>query len=345
MGTLYTAVGTLLVALALLDALWTTLAPHGAGPLTKYLARGWWAASLAVHRRLPGGAHGLLAFAGPALLVLAVLLWTGLLWAGWTLLFSAEPGAVVDATAREPAGLSGRVYYVGFVLFTLGTGDYVPVGEPWEVLSAVASFTGLFVVTLAITYVLSVVSAVAAKRQLAGAIYSLGATPGEVVVRAWDRSGFEGLGQHLSGIAQALGMHTQRHLAYPVLHYFHSGERRSAFAPNAAVLGDALLLLAEGVAPDARPAPAEVGPVRRTLDGFLDTLSDAFISPADEAPAPPSLQHVASAGIPTVPTDAFAQAAEGSAPQRRRLLGLVEDAGWTWSAGSGTLDAPARALV
>ena len=180
--------GVVLLLVALLDALWTTIAPRGAGPLSRWIARAWWAARLGVHRHRAGGAHRLLAFAGPALLVIAFLTWVGLLWAGWLLVFSAEPGAVVGSTSREPASLAGRVYYVGFVLFTLGTGDYVPVGGMWEVLSAVASLSGLFVVTLAITYVLSVVSAVAAKRHLAGSIHSLGETPTRLVLQAWDGS-------------------------------------------------------------------------------------------------------------------------------------------------------------
>ncbi|MEP0547664.1 MAG: two pore domain potassium channel family protein [Rhodothermales bacterium] len=332
MPLLLLVVGLSLIAFTLFDALWTTIAPHGAGPLSKRIARGWWTASLWVHRRRAGGAHGLLAFAGPALLVVAFLVWVGLLWAGWTLLFSAEPGAVVGSSSNESADLAGRVYYVGFVLFTLGTGDYVPVGGTWEVLSALASLSGLFVVTLAITYVLSVVSAVAAKRRLAGSIHSLGETPSDVVRRAWDGSGFAGLDQHLPSLGSALEYHDQRHAAYPILHYFHSTERRTALGPAVAVLDDALLILAEGVAPDARPAPAIVEPTRRSVGSFLDTLGDAFIEPSDDVPPTPDLAVVASAGIPTEAAGDFKRAVERGAHRRRLLRGLVEDGGWSWTA-------------
>lgn len=320
--------GALLIGFILLDALWTTIAPYGAGPLSKRVARGWWGISLWIHRRL--GRHGLLAFAGPALLVVALLLWVVGLWTGWTLLFSAEAGAVVASASQEPASLSGRVYYVGFVLLTLGTGDYVPIGGTWEVLSAIASFSGLFVITLAITYILSVVSAVTAKRQLAGKVHSLGYTPEEFVLRAWDGSGFNGLDQHLPALAADLEHHTQRHLAYPVIHYFHAMDRRTALGPAVAVLDEALLLLAEAVHAPVRPAPAILMPTRRTVASLLDTLGSHFIEPAAAAPTPPSLEPLCQAGIPVVEEATFIKSVSGYEDHRRLLRGLVEDGGWAW---------------
>jgi hypothetical protein len=330
--------GAVLIGAILLDALWTTLAPYGAGPFAKRVARGWWGASLWVHRRV--GAHRLLALAGPALLVVVFLLWVLGLWAAWVLLFSAESGAVVTSSSQEPASLSGRVYYVGFVLFTLGTGDYVPVGGAWEVLSAVASLSGLFVVTLAITYVLSVVSAVTAKRQLAGRIHSLGDAPVDVVLRAWDGSGFSGLDQHLPALAADLEHHTQRHLAYPVIHYFHATDRRTALGPAVAVLDEALLLLDRGVAPDVRPAPAILSPTRCTVGSLLDTLGRHFIAPASEAPPPAALGPLGGAQIPVVEQDTYLRAVARCERRRRLLLGLVGDGGWTWDAVTDDAAAP-----
>ena len=312
--------GLLLIGVTLLDALWTTIAPRGAGPITKRVARGLWALGLSVHRRR--SAHGLLTLIGPSLLVVATLVWVAGLWAGWLLVFSAEPETIVASLSKEPASLVERVYYVGFVLFTLGTGDYVPEGGLWQVLSVLASLSGLSVITLAITYVLSVVSAVATKRQLAGSIHSLGQTPSDLVGRAWDGDGFSGLEQQLPAIASALELHTQRHLAYPVLHYFHSADRRTALGPAVAVLDDALLLLAEGVAP-----------TRSTIASFLGTLSEAFIEEADMPPPLPDLKGLTEAGIPVV-EDGSAETAAGASHRRRLLLGLVRDAGWEWESVS-----------
>ena len=332
--------GLLLIGVTLLDALWTTIAPRGAGPVTKRLARGLWSLGLSVHRRR--SAHGLLTLIGPSLLVVATLAWVAGLWAGWLLVFSAEPGTVVTSLSKEPASLVERVYYVGFVLFTLGTGDYVPEGGVWQVLSVLASLSGLSVITLAITYLLSVISAVAAKRQLAGSIHSLGGTPTDVVRQAWDGGGFSGLEQQLSAIASALEIHTQRHFAYPVLHYFHSADRRTALGPAVAVLDDALLLLAEGVAPDVRPTPAVVAPTRSTVASFLSTLNESFIEEANESPPSPPLRLLKEAGVPVVGEGAFAEAVDQAAQRRRLLRGFVRDSGWTWD-GETALRRPASA--
>jgi hypothetical protein len=98
------------------------------------------------------------------------------------------------------------------------------------------------------------------------------------------------------------------------------------------VLDEALLLLAEGVTPAARMAPAEVEPLRRVLGDYLDTLSASFVDEADGAPEAPSLAPLAAAGVPTVEDEAFRQAAEAEGARRRCLLGLVRDAGREWNA-------------
>ena len=84
MPFLFALSGAALVTFALLDALWTTIVPRGADPLTKRIAWGGWVVSVWIHRRRPGGAHGLLALAGPAILVAGFPARVLLLWAGWT---------------------------------------------------------------------------------------------------------------------------------------------------------------------------------------------------------------------------------------------------------------------
>lgn len=323
---LLATVGCALVALAFLDALWTTLAPRGAGPLAKALARAWWQAALWTHRQT--GWQWPLSTAGPSLLVLALVAWVGLLWAGWLCLFSLDPASVVTATDQRPASLAGRVYYVGFVLFTLGTGDYEPVGPLWEVLSAVASLSGLFLVTLSITYVLSVVSAVAKKRALAGSIHSLGTTPGGVLARAWDGAGFAGLDLHLVSLASELERHTQRHLAYPIVHYFYSRTPRTALGVAVATLDEALLL-AGCVARPGRLPPAVLGPARQTVESFLDTLREDYVRPARAAPPPPDRRALASAGVP-LDDAALDEAVQEAAERRALLAGFVADSGRRW---------------
>ena len=317
------AAGGALVALALVDALWTTVAPRGAGPVSGRIGRGVYALAKALGGgRAPG-------WTGPAVLVAAFLWWVGALWLGWWAVFSADPGSVLDPKTGAPADGWERAYAVGTYLATLGLGAvWAPGSAGWGVAATVVAVNGFAVVTLVVTYVLQVVGAVTGARQLAGVVHGLGATPQAVATGAWTGSGFDGLATHLANLAPMVEAHGRRHEAYPALHFFQSRERRTSAPVMLAVLDEALLVLAEGVAPEARMAPAEIEPLRRALGAYLDTLGTSFVDPADVAPEAPALGPLAAAGVPVVGAEAFARAADGD--RRRRLLGLVRDAGRAW---------------
>lgn len=326
-GALVAVGGGALVACALVDALWTTVAPRGAGPVAGRIGRGVYALAKALGGgRAPG-------WTGPAVLVAAFLWWTGALWLGWWLVFSADPASVVDPKTNAPADALSRAYAVGTYLWTLGLGAlWAPGSGGWGVIASAVALNGFAVVTLVVTYVLQVVGAVTGARQLAGVVDGLGTTPHEVVARAWTGSGFDGLGQHLANLTPMVEAHGRRHEAYPALHFFGSRERRTSAPVMLAVLDEALLLLSEGVTPAARMAPAEVEPLRRVLGDYLDTLSASFVDEADGAPETPSLAPLAAAGVPTAGAEGFVRAVDGARQRRRCLLGLVRDAGREWTA-------------
>jgi hypothetical protein len=321
MTFLLAGLGAAVVAVALYDVLKTTLSAQGGAPLTSALSAGVWGL---LGR---GPAHSLTRrAAGGTILALVPVAWTLLLWTGWTLVFASAEGAVVDASSQTPADLPARVYFVGFTLFTLGNGDYVPAGPTWRVLTAVASFTGLFLVTLAITYLLPVVQAVAEKRSLAGRIHSLGATGAQVASQAGGPG--SSLERQLEGIASDLTLHAERHLVYPVLHYFESDEARTALAPRLAALSDGLLLLRHGLPEADRPDPTALGSVEGALDHYLATVRGSLVSPSEDAPPPPP-----SAGLDRTAPEAdrdLADAARQRDDQRRLLRAIVRQSGHGW---------------
>ena len=139
----FLVLGLALLLTVMIDALATTLAVRaGAGPLTQRLTASLWNLLLRLHRR--DRPPSLLGVAGPALLMVTVLLWIGLLWAGWTLLFLSCDRGVIDSSTGAAANTAQVVYYVAFTIFTLGVGDFVPGGDGWRLLTAVATFSGLF---------------------------------------------------------------------------------------------------------------------------------------------------------------------------------------------------------
>jgi hypothetical protein len=58
-----------------------------------------------------------------------------------------------------------KIFYTGYTLSTLGLGDMEPEGNFWDILTAILSFTGLILISIAITYLIPVVSAEIAKRK------------------------------------------------------------------------------------------------------------------------------------------------------------------------------------
>lgn len=328
MSLFYAALGVLIILATMGDAILTTLTTVGAGPITSRVSRAIW--SLAMNQRGPKRRHRMLLVQGTIILLATIAVWILLLWSGWTLLFSADAAAVVDSQSGAPADVTSRIYFTGYTLFTLGLGNYVPRDGLWEILTAVASLNGLFVVTLSITYLIPVLSAANEKRQIASIVHNLGGSPGEILRRTWDGSGFSSLASHLTQLGPMIELHAQRHAAYPIVHYFHSVERRTAIAPNLAALDEALLLLSAGVEPGVRPSCGEIEPARDAIEGLLRTFKGRYISKSSEAPTPAGLEMLESIGIPIGDEADFLRAVEAHADRRRLLRAYVEGDGWSW---------------
>lgn len=313
MTALLVAVGVLLVAAAVFDAVTTTIRVGlGAGPVTGRLAAGIQRAALATHdrRHIPS----LLVFAGPGILVATLLVWVTLVWAGWTVVFASADGAVLASTTGVPATFGERVWFAGQTVFTLGTGDFRP-GPGARVATAIAAFSGLSLVTLGLSYVIPVVSAVAGRRALAGHISSLGESPPEIVRFA--RATPEAFVQYMTTLVPPLTLVAEQHLAYPVLHYFHARVPRESAAITVARLDEALTVLLS----HSEPAVAReaIQPVRRAIALLLDTLRGTFVEREPEPPRSP-------AGL-----DGPAEVEE----RRALLLALVLADGYSWEEVTG----------
>lgn len=316
------------VGLTVLDVLRTTVAVDSAGgPVSGKITRVVWDTVL---RLAPAGQRRPLRYAGLTIIVGTIALWIALAWLGWALVFQAAPEAVVSSDTGLPAGALTRVYFAGTTLFTLGLGDYRPGGVLWELATVATAGSGLLLVTLAISYLIPVTSAATGKRQLASYVSALGTAPDHIVVQAWNGRDFAGLSGHLVTLAPMLTILAQRHLAYPVLHYFHATERHNAAAPAIAALDEALGLLEHAVPVDRRPEPAALITLRRAIWEFLETLDSTFLDPATAAPPVTSLEPLRAAGIPTVDDDDYRAAMERSQRRRKLLLAMVVDDGYSW---------------
>jgi len=317
--------GVSLMSIVFVDLVWTALGvSHGSGPMTASVLRLGWRASSPLRRRR---SHGLLTGVGLLTVLSAMALWVILLWAAWSLIFLVPSAGVVDRAGRA-AGTWDRVYFAGYSLFTLGNGDFQPEGAIWQIATVAAALSGLTVVSFAIAYLVLVTSAAADRQALAVRISLLGESPSAVVKGWWvasERAASEAL---LTATAAPIVELTQRHLAYPALHFFHSAGARSSPPVAIAVLDDALTILMFGVAQEVRPSGPAIEGLRRAIDDYLGMVGHHY---GDHTAKPPPLllDDVGAAGVPLVGSDEFDHALRDLLPRRRALHGLVAAEGFT----------------
>ena len=326
MDLLLSILGVTLLLAGILDILWTTLwVDGGAGPITSRLTTWAWRGVRRVGRH-----DTLFSLFGPAILTLTIAVWVILLWAGWALLFAVDDTAVLSSSTRTPAGWVDRIYFAGYLVFTLGNGDFMPNGRLWQIATALASGTGLLLLTLIITYVGSVISAVVAKRSFASQVTGFGMSAEDFLRSGWNGTDFHAFDLSLSTLTTQLIQITEQHFAYPILHYYRGTQPSKSPAIALAVLDDALTILRFGVPPDVQPNIATLSSSRAAVQGFLDTLHSAFMKPSASSPPAPTLAALRQADIPAVTDEQFQAEVSQLDERRRGLLGLVQDAGWEW---------------
>jgi Ion channel len=330
MKWLFLAIGIVLLVSAASDLLWTTLwVEGGAGPLTSRLMAWTWR----VFRRVCRQNSRALTLAGPVIFVLTLLVWITLLWGGWTLVFAGGENTVIDTMNRGPISWSDRLYFAGYTMFTLGNGDFVPREGIWQFVTVLTTGSGMLVVTLTVSYTLSVLDAVTQKRSFASGVTGLGTHSNALIRTAWDGEGFSGLDLPLDTYVSQLNTLTSNHKAYPVLHYFYSQRAEQSPVVAIAVLDEALTIFCFGISEEYRPNNVIVTNARSSVQSYLETLHSAFIHPADEAPPPPDLGPLRESGLPTTTNEAFLAELETLTNRRRTLLGLINSDARQWPSG------------
>lgn len=318
--SLAVVVGCLLVLLVLVDVFRTVLwSGQGAGPLTGAVT----ALGRRLLSRLAGGAR-LRSAVGPIAIVAIVGLWAGLLLVGFSLVLEGQSGSFRTAFTDEPVGWSERAYFVGYSLFTLGNGDLRPVTDAGRLLTVAIAATGLFLISLSVTYLLPVTSAAVASRSFASSARALGETPEDVVLGAWDGERIR-LDDELRQLAQSLSLLAEQQLAYPVLHLFESTDRRTS-APLAVAHLDEVLTLLDGVDRRVAPPAAPRRQLRAAIRSYAQTYG-AGVRADEVTPPPPDTGRLAVGGIPLIDPAAYTLAAADLDAHRAEVQGLVRATG------------------
>lgn len=322
---LLSILGGCLVVVTLYDLAATVIGVgRGAGPITAPVAKRIWGALLKIHE---GSRHPkMLRRSGPSILVTIFVMWVSLLILGWSMVFGASD-AVIDVDADEPLAFLGKLYFAAATVIGRGTTTGRPSGDLWQALEEVAGVSGILLLSLAIAYIIPVIQAVVAKRQIALYIWSLGETPEQMLENAWNGSNLGDLDLHLVALTPMVTGLAQRHLAYPIVHYFHSSELETAIGPAIVALDEMLTLNERVVHPDHRMPNSATIPLRNAITHFLNTLDTIFIEGVEGEIAVTSIDKIRRTGVPV--TDDLPEDPLKETSARRRLLrGYLAHDGW-----------------
>ena len=263
-----TALGVLVVLVALRDIFHTLWHPSGHGSLSTRVMRAvWWAG-----RRRRTSTSGL---GGPAGLGLVILLWVTLLIAGGALVYVPHlPEGFLFATGLEVdqrSDVLDGVYLSTVVLATLGLGDIVPV-EGWlRIAVPVQGLLGFGLLTASVTWVLQVYPALVRRRALAVRLSLLRSVTPEDLLHDPDSTMAAPLLESLAGaLVQTRVDITQ----YAETYYFRDGDEEAALP---VMIGVASALVAAGRSAPRRDVRVAAMLLSRAVDDFARVLDDQFL--------------------------------------------------------------------
>ncbi|WP_051364260.1 potassium channel family protein [Pontibacter actiniarum] len=320
--------GIVSVIWGFVESLWTTLWVDGtSAPLTGRVTTFIWKSMQGVFGKRN---HKLLSLSGPVILIATISFWIVMIIIGWSLIFYTATDAIQNPTTKSYPDFVGRLWYITYVMFSVGNGDFTPQGNAWQLLSAVVAFGGMALVTLAVTYILQVLSAVTVKRSFASQVTSIAKSPEEFVVTQWTGNDFGDIELQLSHLSTTLSNLSEKHMAYPILHYYHAAKSEKANAVALAILDDALMAIKYGVPEEYHPSGTILKSTRSTVQTFLNTLSGAYIEPSNDTPPVPDLSFIKKCGVPTVAEEEFRKKFEEKKQRRKTVYGYLRNSAWKW---------------
>ncbi|MCW9706236.1 ion channel [Fodinibius salsisoli] len=322
---LYLIAGIFIVFVTACDFFYTTVSFNGAGVLARSVSNG--IATLFLWTNKKTSSRYMLKFSGMIHILAQVALWISLLWFGLFLIFMGSPDSVLHAPTGTTASAINKFYFSGYVLSTLGNGQYIPNGGGWQVTVAAFSFAGFIFITTAMTYLMNLTSAVIHKRKLSLFISNLGETPEEILVNSYTGDGFERLTRVTPDLQQMINEHSQNHYAHPGVHYFYSVTRAESLSLNLANLDEALTILEHRIEKGKAPIQ-DLIPLRDAIDKFLDTMEHHFIrSFKIEETYALDISYLQEKGIPL-----NVELSDELPIKKRRsqLTGLFQSTGWSW---------------
>ena len=173
-------------------------------------------------------------------LLTTFLVWLLLLILGSFFIFISSETMVVNFNTNAAAGLLERFYYTCYVLTTVGIGDFVPGNELSRLFTSLISFSGFIMLTTGISYLINILSGVAAKKNLASYIYGMGNNLDQLYDYCEASNDGSNLIVNSSQLRQLITSYTSQYWSSPIIHYFFSTDKEFAVEVQVARLYEVL---------------------------------------------------------------------------------------------------------
>lgn len=261
MSNVLLVLGLLIITLNLTDFFFTTLSGNGSGSMTNFINR---QLSKLFARRMGRKGNK---WSGLVHLVIIFSNWILWMLVGAYLLFYSHEDFVINSTTQLPASALDRFYFTGFVVTTLGVGDFIPGTGLARVFTVFLSITGFVLLTTALTYLISVSNAVTKKKNLATFIAHMGNTPHKLYSYLTTTSDLQFLLNSEDELLQQIDTHANDHLSFPIVHHFLTNDRNRSAAIQLASFHEVLVMLLNKV--DDKVVKTRLLRLKRAMNYFL----------------------------------------------------------------------------
>lgn len=217
--------GAALVLFVLVDVFLTVLyARAGTGILSARLARGQWRLFKAFSRLFGRHRGKVLSFCAPSVLVSLVGAWAAVLALGTGMMIHPALGSGVRRSAGEtPRDFATAVYAGSMSLSFVGEGDFAPDTPRFRLLYIFDSLVGVSVMTLTLTYLMQVYTALRERNTFGLKLYLMSgqtADAAELVAGLGAQGRFDATYSVLAEMAAEAAKVKEAHHFYPVLALF-----------------------------------------------------------------------------------------------------------------------------
>lgn len=285
MGRLEQALGILLILIFLVDIFLTVLyARIGTSIIGSRLARLVWESFVQASKPLGRRRGAVLSFCGPVILVLLVGVWAVGLTLGAALIMHPELGTSIRATnGNTPTDFVTAMYAGGSSMAIVGASDFTPHTSPTRLLFLLNSLIGISVMSLTLTYVMQVYTALQRRNVMAMNIHFLSACSGdaaELLARLGSQGQFSAGYTNLSQLGVEMTQAKEAHHFYPVLFYFRFSDSYHSVSRSTLVALDTVSLINSALDDEKYRWLKETGAVAQLWAAsmmLVTTLEDTFL--------------------------------------------------------------------